>query len=49
MNRPERKLKNVEQKLATKQSLGKRLGKKAKRWRKDVTTYKPLVEATAAS
>jgi hypothetical protein len=41
VNRPARKLKNVEEKLARKQSR-KRAGRKAKAWKKAVETYKPL-------
>ena len=42
MNRPARKLKNLEQKLATKASR-KRTGKKSRTWKKAVEAYKPLV------
>lgn len=44
MNRPERKLKNLEEKVATKQGRGRKTtGKKLKRWKKSVEAYKPLV------
>jgi hypothetical protein len=49
MNRPARKLKNVEEKVAKKVSLGKkRLGKKTKQWKRDVLAYKPLVEGATS-
>lgn len=46
MNRPARKLKNLEEKLAAKngRSNGKS-GAKQKRWKKSVAVYKPIVEA----
>ncbi len=43
MNRPARKLKNLEEKVASKASRStKRVGKKLKQWKKAVETYKPL-------
>lgn len=45
MNRPARKLKNLEDKIATKQGRPqKRGGAKLKRWKKAVAAYKPLTE-----
>ncbi len=40
MNRPARQLKNLKEKLAAKSALGtKRVGKKAKRWKKNVESF----------
>lgn len=45
MNRPARKLQNLENKIATKQGRPqKRGGAKLKRWKKAVAAYKPLTE-----
>ena len=45
MNRPERKLKNLNEKLAAKSALGnKRVGKKAKRWKKNAETFAALTQ-----
>lgn len=45
MNRPARKLKNLEDKIAAKQGRSpKRSGAKLKRWKKSQAAYKPLVE-----
>ncbi|MBK6520329.1 MAG: hypothetical protein IPM79_16115 [Polyangiaceae bacterium] len=46
MNRPARKLKNLEEKIATKHGRNdKRVGAKQKRWKRSAAAYKPLVEA----
>lgn len=47
MNRPARQRKHLIEKLASKESrsTGKRkAGKRAKRWRKWIETYKPIAE-----
>ncbi len=43
MNRPARKLKNLDEKLANKQSK-KRTGKKTRRWKKAAEAYRPLAQ-----
>jgi hypothetical protein len=43
MNRPARKLKHLEEKLANKTERSRKRGKRAKRWNKSLQAYKPLV------
>lgn len=47
MNRPTRKLQNLIAKSERKTSRSRRNGAKAKRWKKQIEQYRPLVEQPA--
>ena len=50
MNRPARQLTNLKAKLASKESRSERkVGKRAKRWKKAVAQYTPVAEGTVAA
>ncbi len=48
MNRPERQLSHLTEKIAEKESRSRKRGKRAKRWRKWIETYKGLTQTGEA-